>query len=80
ANPGRAATPNSPFPFVQYPSNVYEQLAWVAKQNSSESNLQGVYVADLVQNKVERLSSGQPVDNTDVLGRPSTGVHSTKKH
>ncbi|ETV70154.1 hypothetical protein H257_14319 [Aphanomyces astaci] len=58
----------------------FQRLRTTGLGGETESNLQGEYVADLGQNKVERLSSGQPVDNTDVLGRPSAGVHSTKKH
>ncbi|RHY48778.1 hypothetical protein DYB30_011341, partial [Aphanomyces astaci] len=68
ANSGLAATRGSPFPFVQFPAGIYEQPVWVARQNSTDPNLQGEFVAVLGQAKAVRLSTGQPVDNTDVLG------------
>ncbi|ETV69571.1 hypothetical protein H257_14702 [Aphanomyces astaci] len=68
ANSGLAATRGSPFPFVQFPSDIYEQPVWVARQNSTDPNLQCEFVAVLGQANAVRLSTGQPVDNTDVLG------------
>ncbi|KAF0706281.1 hypothetical protein AaE_014190 [Aphanomyces astaci] len=68
ANSGLAATRGSPFPFVQFPAGIYEQPVWVARQNSTDPNLQGEFVAVLGQAKAVRLSTWQPVDNTDVLG------------
>ena len=60
-----------PFPYVNFPDGVYEQPDWLSRQQASDPNYQGQWIASTDGQRVEDRNNGHALNEADVLGLPA---------